>query len=478
MSGLFGWGLTPAALVGAIMLDYILPFTFLGIAGIFRKKGYLGVCAGVIIAVALRFICHFLSGAIIFDIWCEWDSVWLYSLCYNGSFMLPELIFTVVGVAIIFAIPEINKLKAKIDQLGYEDELEKVIHPESLAVSYTKTGKRIKRTNLNDKEKGDLADLERQLLAEEKRLASFKALDMDAIRGLEKSQKERNDEREALVNANKQELKNARDAMAKFDKEVADSQMSDFARGEKAIADKKLAYLDYYKKVTEAEEKQRQKALANGDKTAADKHLANIFAYQNAAGKIYIWEKQQIAELEKKRAEAWKPHETFGKDFKKEQKEALAAENLERKLSKLQSKGNRAGALQMVKQEYLRLKTVLANLDTSRQKMLQDFKSGTSEDGAGLGKEEGRKLTATENEMKAVDSRMAQLRKMFYDIKEQTDKKSLEMKASSIGSWSAANLSRARGSSNPAERTARATEEMVKQQKKTNDKLDKNKITW
>ena len=37
--GLFGWGLTPVALVACIFIDYIFAFTVLGLAGIFRKYG-------------------------------------------------------------------------------------------------------------------------------------------------------------------------------------------------------------------------------------------------------------------------------------------------------------------------------------------------------------------------------------------------------------------------------------------------------
>lgn len=113
MGGLFAWGLTPWSLVGAIVLDYILPFTLLGLGGIFAKKGIWGIVSGTVLALAARFLCHLLSGAVIFDIWCEWDSVWFYSLCYNGSYMLPELITTTVAVAIIFKLPQIKKLIEK-----------------------------------------------------------------------------------------------------------------------------------------------------------------------------------------------------------------------------------------------------------------------------------------------------------------------------------------------------------------------------
>ncbi len=104
------WGLTPASLVGTIFLDYIFAFTVLGLAGLFAKKGYLGICFGSVLVMVLRFLCHFVSGIIIFDIWCEWDSVWLYSLCYNGSFMLPELILTTVAAVILFRLPQVKKI--------------------------------------------------------------------------------------------------------------------------------------------------------------------------------------------------------------------------------------------------------------------------------------------------------------------------------------------------------------------------------
>lgn len=109
-NGILGWGLTTASLIGTVFLDYILAYTIICVSGVFRKKGTTGVILGVALAVTLRFICHFVSGAIIFDIWCEWDNVWYYSLCYNGAFMLPEMILTVVGTAALFKTSQIKKL--------------------------------------------------------------------------------------------------------------------------------------------------------------------------------------------------------------------------------------------------------------------------------------------------------------------------------------------------------------------------------
>lgn len=104
------WGLSITALVATFVIDYILAYFVLGLAGAFAKKGYIGMCLGTALAVSLRFLCHFITGVFIFDIWCEWDNVWLYSLCYNGAYMLPEIIFTTVASALLFRLPQIKKI--------------------------------------------------------------------------------------------------------------------------------------------------------------------------------------------------------------------------------------------------------------------------------------------------------------------------------------------------------------------------------
>ncbi len=104
------WGLTPVTLVATFVFDYVLAYFVLGIAGVFSKKGYIGFILGTALSLILRFLCHFATGVFIFDIWCEWDNVWIYSLLYNGGYMLPELILTVGGIAILFRMPQIKKI--------------------------------------------------------------------------------------------------------------------------------------------------------------------------------------------------------------------------------------------------------------------------------------------------------------------------------------------------------------------------------
>ena len=113
LDGLLGWGLTATYLVGVIFLDYLIPFTVLGLAGAFAEKGYAGTLAGISLVFVLRFVSHLFSGAILFGIPEKWadkfSNVWLYSAAYNGSYMLPELVITLVAAAIIFRLPQVKK---------------------------------------------------------------------------------------------------------------------------------------------------------------------------------------------------------------------------------------------------------------------------------------------------------------------------------------------------------------------------------
>jgi thiamine transporter len=92
-----------------------LPFTVIGLAGMLRSKGAVGWILGTVTALLLRFACHFTTGVIIWKSFGElWDgfstdNTYLYSLLYNGSYMLPEIILTALGAFAAFRIPVIRK---------------------------------------------------------------------------------------------------------------------------------------------------------------------------------------------------------------------------------------------------------------------------------------------------------------------------------------------------------------------------------
>ena len=112
-----GYCATLGAQVACILLDYVLAFSVLGLAeaiGKPIKNRAAGVCVGTAVVCALRFACHFLSGIYLWGSYKEyydWAAsmpTWLYSLVYNGNYMLPETVITVIGT--VFLIKTAGKL--------------------------------------------------------------------------------------------------------------------------------------------------------------------------------------------------------------------------------------------------------------------------------------------------------------------------------------------------------------------------------
>jgi len=84
-----------------IILDYLIPFAAMGLAGFFKKSPLVGV----VVSLTARFISHFLSGVIFADIFIfpynpEANPI-IYSALYNGSYMIPELVISAVVIYIL-----------------------------------------------------------------------------------------------------------------------------------------------------------------------------------------------------------------------------------------------------------------------------------------------------------------------------------------------------------------------------------------
>lgn len=104
----FSYVKTVWAYIAVALLDYLVAFTVLGFGGMFKNKIKnqalsIGLGAGVV-SVA-RLICHFLSGVTVWADYADgWQSVWVYSLAYNGSYMGVETAITVLGVVLLSAV--------------------------------------------------------------------------------------------------------------------------------------------------------------------------------------------------------------------------------------------------------------------------------------------------------------------------------------------------------------------------------------
>ena len=95
---------TFAAYAADVLLDYVIAFGVLGLAGVFSKpfKGTSGPIIGAALAIICRFLCHFLSGILVWKVYApEGQPVFLYSLVYNGSYMSIELIISLTALLFI-----------------------------------------------------------------------------------------------------------------------------------------------------------------------------------------------------------------------------------------------------------------------------------------------------------------------------------------------------------------------------------------
>lgn len=120
------------------LLDYVIAYTVLGLGGIFRdkiKKPVIALALGVVVALSLRYLVHIISGAIFYGAWAEWfftqegfysigqtilekfsgtGLAIVYSVFYNGLYMIPEIVITTVVALILGNIPQITDSSKRI----------------------------------------------------------------------------------------------------------------------------------------------------------------------------------------------------------------------------------------------------------------------------------------------------------------------------------------------------------------------------
>ncbi len=96
---------------GIILLDYIVPYTAIGLAGAFNRKSWdlrVSYVVAIIITFGLRLACHFITG------WWIWDALWpnefgmlapVYSIAYNGTYMAAEMALTSVVAVLLCSTP-------------------------------------------------------------------------------------------------------------------------------------------------------------------------------------------------------------------------------------------------------------------------------------------------------------------------------------------------------------------------------------
>ena len=113
------------AAIAILIIDYLVAYTLLGFGGAFRKmkNKTLALTLGVVLALSLRYLAHIVSGYIFYGAWAEWfftqDNFYaiggwildtfsgeglaiIYSIFYNGLYMIPEIIITAIVTPIVY----------------------------------------------------------------------------------------------------------------------------------------------------------------------------------------------------------------------------------------------------------------------------------------------------------------------------------------------------------------------------------------
>ena len=101
--GAYAWGWQ------SMLLDYLVAFTPLGLAGLFRGKKW-GIFPGAVLGCVGRFLVHYISGVTIYRIYEPteipgigvFDDAVLYSLVYNGSYMLPCMVLALAVAGALY----------------------------------------------------------------------------------------------------------------------------------------------------------------------------------------------------------------------------------------------------------------------------------------------------------------------------------------------------------------------------------------
>ena len=129
--GYFGDGVMLFNAFLMCLLDYLVAYTMLGLGGLFRNRienRGKALALGALVALSARYVSHILSGYILFSGWAEWFftqegfPAWgaglvdalsgemlglVYSIVYNGMYMVPEILLTVTASVLIARIPKI-----------------------------------------------------------------------------------------------------------------------------------------------------------------------------------------------------------------------------------------------------------------------------------------------------------------------------------------------------------------------------------
>lgn len=126
------WVPDAQGIILCILFDYIIPFTAIGLAGMFMNVKFTknetanrvaSVLLGALAVMLIRYACHIFSGVVVwYALDLEWYAddpthivniygPWAFSAIYNGTFMIWEIVITAVGAVACAFTPILTKVK-------------------------------------------------------------------------------------------------------------------------------------------------------------------------------------------------------------------------------------------------------------------------------------------------------------------------------------------------------------------------------
>ncbi|MBR5336795.1 MAG: energy-coupled thiamine transporter ThiT [Lachnospiraceae bacterium] len=99
-----------------VILDYPAAFGALGLAGLFSRSKK-GIIPGYLVGVLCRYACHVVSGYVFFASYApEGTNPVIYTLGYNATYILPEMIATIVVISIPAVTDAISRIRLMFEQ--------------------------------------------------------------------------------------------------------------------------------------------------------------------------------------------------------------------------------------------------------------------------------------------------------------------------------------------------------------------------
>lgn len=111
-----GYATSAGAAIAIILLDYIMAFTCLGLVGLAKKnkKQTITLVVGTLSVCAIRYICHIITGCTVWaGVSIPTEDGLIYSIVYNGGYMIPETAVTVVAAWMLSATLDFRSEKIK-----------------------------------------------------------------------------------------------------------------------------------------------------------------------------------------------------------------------------------------------------------------------------------------------------------------------------------------------------------------------------